>query len=318
MLSEGVSLLFGGVRWFWRHRKTAAPQQQQQQQQHNGVGFGNLPGMHPSSASHSHGSQPSSAPGWPHHAGGPAAYGAPHHHGTAQQHHVPHAHHQHQPHPQQQQHAAMRSGDHHAPVMRSVDHHARPAAPMPPSPGRQSQQQTWQAHAPQPQQHQQHQPHPGQAWQPAHTGVPVAAAVHASHSDLTTPDLDFESDLEADARIPAFAAQASPQGVSTNGAMPFAAHGPGAMHQPVHQPPVGQQQQQQQHMPHHAPAQPAAFASHVAHPPAPQAQPQKPQQRPRPVAGTVDAECHIRNWDEPECTTRRGHRPLSELMNNGQ
>ncbi|PNW79825.1 hypothetical protein CHLRE_08g368200v5 [Chlamydomonas reinhardtii] len=305
ILSEGASLVFGGMRWFWRHRKTAAPQQQQQaqhqahQQQHKGAGFGGLPGMHPSSGAHGHGVQPNGATGWPHHlSGGPCAYGAPHHHSPALQSHMPHQHHQHQPHPQQQQqHPAMRSGD----------HHARPAAPMPPSPGRQQQQQAWQALAPSTHQHHHAAPHPTQAWQPAAAVSHVAAVPHASHSDLTTPDLDFESDHEADAGATAFATQAGSRGTPAHGAMQYAGHCASAMHHPLHQP--------------------AAYASHAVHPPPPQPvqqqqqpQQQPQQQRPRPIAGVVDpqAECHIHNWDEPECTGRRGHRPLSELMSNGQ
>ncbi|KAG2431923.1 hypothetical protein HYH02_013142 [Chlamydomonas schloesseri] len=333
MLSEGASLLFGGMRWFWRHRKSAPPPQQQQQS-HNGAAFGGLPGMHPNAAQHGHGPQGSGMQGWGQHAGNPAAFGAPHHHhGPAPQHHAPHPHQSlPHPHPQQQPHPAMRSADNHASAMRSVDLQGRPAAaPMPQSPGRQQphQQQPWQAHAPHPPPHHQNKhaaPHLGQAWQQQPVGASmapvamphVAAAAHASHSDLNTPDLDFESDLEADAGVQAAAAQAvSPRGVPARGAMPFPAHGPSAM--PPQQPPMGQQLQQHVPTQHHAPApQPAAYGVHAPHPPP---VPQQPQQlRPRPPAGPVDpqAECHIRNWDEPECTARRGHRPLSELMNNGQ
>lgn len=30
------------------------------------------------------------------------------------------------------------------------------------------------------------------------------------------------------------------------------------------------------------------------------------------------AECTVRNWESPDCSSRRGHKPLAELLSNGQ
>ncbi|KAG2482888.1 hypothetical protein HYH03_018231 [Edaphochlamys debaryana] len=258
--------------------------------------------------------------------------------GHGQAPHVPPPH----PHPQQAYHPAGGFQQPHGPAYMAAHPHAQPmrsAGPLhpPPSPGRGPAPMSpppapyayeWTHSHPHAQPHP-HPPTPGQGMRgpmaqagPAPLG-PSCPLPHAA-SDFSTPDLDFDSESDMDAQ-------------------------PQPMH---HYPPGGPRlangaQYAYQARPQHLQRQPHPGHPHPHPPPpplppqqayAPQSRSQSPQpgQAPQrgplgmqqrgplpgagPTPGLEDAqhECTIRNWDDAECMHRPNHRPLAELLSNGQ
>ncbi|GLC40222.1 hypothetical protein PLESTB_000227700 [Pleodorina starrii] len=130
----------------------------------------------------------------------------------------------------------------------------------------------------------------------AHRPQPVVQTVvrqmPATVPELTTPDLDFDSDGEVEAAVQGdVRSAASYDRPYVNG--PYV---PG-LAQALRDPERCSQ---------------SVWQGGVQH-----ATAHRPPSRVRPSSDQA-AECTIRNWDQDACTQRRGHRPLSDLLNNVQ